>query len=131
VRRLQPDHVGRAGAAGRNDPSPLSVGAAAATLVDARIRAIDAGAFAIVFGHAGDGNVHIGLHHKDTPEKHDEFEKLVYGITGEFGGSISAEHGIGILKRPNLKMSRTEAEIETMRTLDPKNILNPGRVFTL
>jgi FAD/FMN-containing dehydrogenase len=135
VRRLQPDHVGRAGAAGRNDPSPLSVGAAAATLVDARIRAIDAGAFAIVFGHAGDGNVHIGLHHKDTPEKHDEFEKLVYGITGEFGGSISAEHGIGILKRPNLRMSRTEEEIETMRTLkralDPKNILNPGRVFTL
>nr|WP_311966836.1 FAD-linked oxidase C-terminal domain-containing protein [Bradyrhizobium australiense] len=55
-------------------------------------------------------------------------------MTGEFGGSISAEHGIGILKRPYLKMSRTEEEIETMRTLkralDPKNILNPGRIFT-
>jgi len=80
-------------------------------------------------------NLHIGLHHKDTPEKRDEFEKLVYGITGEFGGSISAEHGIGILKRPYLKMSRTEEEIETMRTLkralDPKNILNPGRIFTM
>ena len=59
----------------------------------------------------------------------------VYDITGEFGGSISAEHGIGILKRPYLKMSRTEEEIETMRTLkralDPKNILNPGRIFTV
>ena len=72
---------------------------------------------------------------KHTPEKHDEFEKLVYDLTGEFGGSISAEHGIGILKRPYLKMSRTEEEIETMRTLkralDPKNILNPGRIFTM
>ena len=70
-----------------------------------------------------------------TPEKHDEFEKLVYDITGEFGGSISAEHGIGILKRPYLKMSRTKEEIETMRALkralDPKNILNPGRIFTM
>ena len=57
------------------------------------------------------------------------------GITGEFGGSISAEHGIGILKRHYLKMSRTAEEIETMRTLkralDPKNILNPGRIFTV
>jgi FAD/FMN-containing dehydrogenase len=106
-----------------------------ADMIGARSRAIDPGAFAIVFGHAGDGNLHIGLHHKDTPEKHDEFEKLVYDITGEFGGSISAEHGIGILKRPYLRMSRTEEEIETMRTLkralDPKNILNPGRIFTM
>ncbi len=63
------------------------------------------------------------------------FERLVYGITGEFGGSISAEHGIGLRKRAYLKMSRTEEEIETMRTLkramDPNNILNPGRIFTV
>ena len=67
--------------------------------------------------------------------KHEEFEKLVYGITGEFGGSISAEHGIGILKKPYLKMSRTAEEIETMRTLkramDPNNILNPGRIISV
>ena len=67
--------------------------------------------------------------------QHEEIEKLVYDITGEFGGSISAEHGIGLLKRPYLKISRTEEEIETMRTLkralDPKNILNPGRIFTV
>jgi FAD/FMN-containing dehydrogenase len=104
-----------------------------ADTIDARIRAVDPHAFAVVFGHAGDGNLHIGLHHEHTPEKRDTFEKLVYDITGEFGGSISAEHGIGILKRPYLKMSRTEEEIETMRTLkralDPKNILNPGRIL--
>jgi FAD/FMN-containing dehydrogenase len=106
-----------------------------ADTIGARIRAIDPQAFAVVFGHAGDGNLHIGLHHEHTPEKRDEFEKLVYDLTGEFGGSISAEHGIGILKRPYLKMSRTEAEIETMRTLkralDPQNTLNPGRIFTV
>ncbi|WOH54052.1 FAD-binding oxidoreductase [Bradyrhizobium sp. sBnM-33] len=106
-----------------------------ADTIVSRIRAIDPHAFAIVFGHAGDGNLHVNVHHEHTPDKHDEFEKLVYDITGEFGGSISAEHGIGILKRPYLKMSRTEEEIETMRTLkralDPKNILNPGRIFTV
>jgi FAD/FMN-containing dehydrogenase len=106
-----------------------------ADTLDARVKAIDPQAFTIVMGHVGDGNLHPSVYHEHTPEKHDEFEKLVYDLTGEFGGSISAEHGIGILKRPYLKMSRTEEEIETMRTLkralDPKNILNPGRIFTL
>ena len=104
-----------------------------ANTIASRIREIDPQAFSIVFGHAGDGNLHLGVHHEHTPEKRDEFEKLVYGITGEFGGSISAEHGIGILKRPYLKLSRTAEEIETMRTLkralDPHNILNPGRIL--
>lgn len=106
-----------------------------ADTIGARIRELDPKAFAVVFGHAGDGNLHLSVHHEDTPEKHDAFEKLVYGITGEFGGSISAEHGIGVLKKPYLKMSRTEAEIETMRTLkramDPNNILNPGRIISV
>ena len=100
-----------------------------------RIKTLDPGAFAVVFGHAGDGNLHLGVHHEHTPEKHDEFEKLVYTITGEFDGSISAEHGIGVLKKPYLGMSRTEEEIETMRTLkramDPNNILNPGRIVSV
>ena len=106
-----------------------------ADTLDARVKAIDPQAFTIVMGHVGDGNLHPSVYHEHTPDKHDQFEKLVYDLTGEFGGSISAEHGIGILKRPYLKMSRTEAEIETMRTLkralDPKNILNPGRIFTV
>lgn len=103
--------------------------------IGARIKTIDVSAFAIVFGHAGDGNLHIDLHHEHTPDRRDDFESLVYQITSEFGGSISAEHGIGILKRPYLKMSRTPEEIETMRTLkralDPNSILNPGRIFTM
>ncbi len=100
-----------------------------------RIKELDRNAFAIVLGHAGDGNLHVSVYHHDTPEKHEAMERLLYGLTREYDGSISAEHGIGILKRPYLKLSRTEAELETMRmlkrTLDPHNILNPGRVFTL
>src|SRR5437879_11758865 len=104
-------------------------------MLHARVTAIDPPAITVLMRHGGDGNLHPSVYHEHTPEKHDEFEKLVYDLTGEFGGSISAAHGIGILKRPYLKMSRTEEEIETMRTLkralDPKNILNPGRMFTL
>ena len=106
-----------------------------ADTLDARVKAIDPQAFTIVMGHVGDGNLHPSVYHEHTPDKHDEFEKLVYDLTGEFGGSISAEHGIGISRRPYLKMSRTEEEIETMRALkralDPKNILNPGRILTV
>ena len=85
-----------------------------ADTLDARVKAIDPQAFTIVMGHVGDGNLHPSVYHEHTPDKHDEFEKLVYDLTGEFGGSISAEHGIGITRRPYLKMSRTEEEIETM-----------------
>ena len=83
-----------------------------ADTLDTRAKAIDPQAFTIVMGHVGDGNLHPSVYHEHTPDKHDEFEKLVYDLTGEFGGSISAEHGIGISRRPYLKMSRTEEEIE-------------------
>ena len=103
--------------------------------IAARSRQLDAEAFAVVFGHIGDGNLHLAVHHEHTPEKGLAFEQLVYTITGEFGGSISAEHGIGVLKKPYLPMSRTPEEIETMRTLkramDPNNILNPGRIVSV
>jgi FAD/FMN-containing dehydrogenase len=102
--------------------------------IDKGVKTIHGDAYAIVFGHAGDGNLHLNVRHP-PPDRRDEVSKLVYGITGDFAGSISAEHGIGILKRPYLKISRTEEEIETMRTLkralDPHQILNPGRIFTM
>jgi FAD/FMN-containing dehydrogenase len=106
-----------------------------ANTIDRELKKIDKDAFAIVFGHAGDGNLHINAKYPPPDDRHDEISKLVYGITGDFAGSISAEHGIGILKRPYLKLSRTAEEIETMRTLkralDPRQILNPGRIFTV
>ncbi|MGY0576129.1 FAD-binding oxidoreductase [Bradyrhizobium sp. RDM12] len=103
--------------------------------IGARIVAIDPGAFTIVYGHAGDGNLHVSLHHEHTPDRREDLKKLAYEITSEFGGSISAEHGIGIVNRRYLKMTRTRQEIETMRklkrVLDPNNILNPGRIFSM
>jgi len=106
-----------------------------ADAIEMGVKTIDKDAFAIVFGHAGDGNLHVNAKYSPLADKQEEMTKLVYGITGDFGGSISAEHGIGILKRPYLGLSRTAEEIETMRTLkralDPHHILNPGRIFEI
>ncbi|MBR1152064.1 FAD-binding oxidoreductase [Bradyrhizobium sp. JYMT SZCCT0428] len=99
------------------------------------IKAVDKDAYTIVLGHVGDGNLHVNTKYSPPADKHEEMKKLVFGLTSEFGGSISAEHGIGISRRPYLKLSRTAEEIETMRTLkralDPHHILNPGRVFEM
>jgi FAD/FMN-containing dehydrogenase len=73
------------------------------------------------------------VYHEHTPDKHDEFEKLVYDLTGEFGGSISAEHGIGALKRDELAHYKSPVELNMMRAikaaLDPLGIMNPGKVI--
>src|SRR5262249_17338371 len=100
-----------------------------------RIKQLDANAFAIVMVHADDGNLHVTAYHPDTRDKHDEKQQFLDGITRELDASCSADHGMGILKRQYVKMSRTVEEIETMRTLkralDPNQILNPGRIFTM
>lgn len=88
----------------------------------------------VVFGHLGDGNLHVVVGVADGSwEARNAVEEVVYGGLEPIGGSVSAEHGIGFEKRTHLGRSRTPAEIELMkalkRTLDPKGILNPGRVF--
>jgi FAD/FMN-containing dehydrogenase len=86
-----------------------------------------------VFGHLGDGNLHLvaGVGSR-TPESKKAVEEIVYGGIRARGGSVSAEHGIGLEKRDYLGWSRTQEEIELMgkikALLDPKNILNPGKV---
>ncbi len=87
-----------------------------------------------VFGHLGDGNLHVVVHPADEAESsRQEAEQIVYGVLARAGGSISAEHGIGLEKKPYLGLSRSPAEIALMRalkqTLDPKNLLNPGKIF--
>jgi FAD/FMN-containing dehydrogenase len=87
----------------------------------------------IVFGHLGDGNLHPNVAVGETsPEIRRRVEARVYGPLRARGGSVSAEHGIGLEKQPYLSWSRGPAEIDMMRTLkralDPKGILNPGRV---
>lgn len=87
----------------------------------------------VFFGHVGDSNIHIGVKVKEGDQPEEEIENFVYSIVGDWHGSISAEHGIGTIKRPFLRFSRSAAEIATMRllksALDPKSILNPGKVI--
>lgn len=100
----------------------------------AAVAARFAGGRTFVFGHLGDGNLHVlvapgdGLH-----EARHAVEELVYGPLAAIRGSVSAEHGIGFEKRAWLHLSRSAGEIEAMRRLksvfDPNAILNPGRVF--
>jgi FAD/FMN-containing dehydrogenase len=86
-----------------------------------------------VFGHMADGNLHIVVAAGDDPATRARVEDIVYRPLAAIGGSVSAEHGIGLEKRAYLPLSRTAAEISTMRllkqALDPRGILNPGKVF--
>jgi FAD/FMN-containing dehydrogenase len=99
-----------------------------------RLQSRWAGAQTVWFGHAADSNLHIAVRIPDAlPHPDHEVEQIVYDCVGAFEGSISAEHGIGLLKREFLGRSRSPAEIEAMRrlkrALDPQAILNPGKVF--
>jgi FAD/FMN-containing dehydrogenase len=86
-----------------------------------------------VFGHLGDGNLHFIVCGPPNVEARHGIERCVYEPLGRRNGSVSAEHGIGLEKQPWLSLSRSPAELELMRrlkqTLDPKGILNPGRVL--
>ncbi len=90
------------------------------------------GITAVYFGHLGDGNIHVvtGL-----PEGVDKraVEAVVYGTVGAFDGTISAEHGIGTIKKPWLHLVRGAADVAAMkrlkRALDPNGILNPGKLL--
>jgi FAD/FMN-containing dehydrogenase len=89
----------------------------------------------MVFGHLGDGNLHVipGRFPDANIETRRGVEAIVYGELRKRKGSVSAEHGIGLEKRPYLDWSRSAEEVAMMRllkrTLDPKNILNPGKVL--
>ncbi len=86
----------------------------------------------LLFGHLGDGNLHLTSGPYGEQADFLAAEELVYSAVGAAGGSLSAEHGIGVVKREFLHHSRSEADIALMRelkrTLDPKGILNRGRV---
>ena len=86
-----------------------------------------------VFGHLGDGNLHVVIRVDDAEAARPALERIVYGPLERIGGSISAEHGIGLEKKPYLQLSRNPAEIALMRTLkqalDPNNIMNPGKIL--
>lgn len=85
-----------------------------------------------IFGHMGDGNLHIGIG-LPSPASKPLAERIVYDLVADRRGAISAEHGIGLSKREWLSHSRSEAEIRSMRALkhalDPHGLLNPGKVL--
>ena len=86
------------------------------------------------FGHIADGNIHLVVGKKDdSPEYSEKINAIVYRNLKKHLGSVSAEHGIGLQKKDYLHTSKTSQEIALMKTLkttfDPKNILNPNRIF--
>src|SRR3954451_4564634 len=91
------------------------------------------------FGHLGDGNIHynvaqpVGADKADFLNRWDEVNAVVFEVVAKHGGSISAEHGIGVIKRDLLRKVKDPVAFELMRTLkrtlDPKGILNPGKVL--
>jgi FAD/FMN-containing dehydrogenase len=94
-----------------------------------------------LFGHIGDGNLHVNVMKPDAMEKAAflaktaEADEAMFELVRKHRGSVSAEHGIGLLKKKALPYSRTPAELATLaalkRALDPRGILNPGKIFDL
>jgi FAD/FMN-containing dehydrogenase len=86
-----------------------------------------------LFGHIADGNLHIFIGPYVDEAFYDVMDKLVYETLAEFDGSVSAEHGIGVKKKPWLHLNRSPEELQLMRAikqvLDPNGLLNPGKVL--
>lgn len=111
------------------------------TATEAEIQKLVPEAEIVAFGHVGDGNLHYSACSPKTPEstalsdKAGEVTRIVHAQAMKFGGSISAEHGVGRLKRDELADIRPKAATDTMRAikraLDPHGIMNPGRVVSV
>ena len=85
------------------------------------------------FGHAGDGNLHYNVGDASLLARRAEVSRVVYDVVAEFEGSISAEHGLGQLKREEIARHKEPLELELMRAvkraLDPQDLMNPGKVL--
>ena len=110
---------------------PVAALAAFCAEVVERVERARPGATTLLFGHVGDGNVHVNV--VGPPADDTAIDDVVLGLVVERGGSISAEHGIGTAKKAWLARDRSPAEVEAMRAvkraLDPDGILNPNVLF--
>jgi D-lactate dehydrogenase (cytochrome) len=108
-------------------------------VTDAMLQQDFPGVRMVTFGHLGDGNLHYNVSPAEgTPgdallEQQPEINRVVYDSVMRFGGSISAEHGVGALKRDEIRHYKSPVEIELMqaikRAIDPLNLMNPGKVI--
>jgi glycolate oxidase len=112
----------------------------APTIIALKQMAIEANLSAIFFGHAGDGNIHANIIKNDLTdeewtEKIEAYLDVLYAYVAKVGGKPSAEHGIGLLKKPFFQKYTGTSELVAMkaikRAFDPENILNPGKIFDL
>jgi D-lactate dehydrogenase (cytochrome) len=97
------------------------------------------GARPVPFGHLGDGNIHYNVSQPVDADRAEflarwnEVNDAVFAVVKKFGGSISAEHGVGVMKRDLLPSVKDPVALDLMRKikhlLDPNNILNPGKVL--
>jgi D-lactate dehydrogenase (cytochrome) len=107
---------------------------------DAAVTALIPGARPLPFGHLGDGNIHynvtqpVGADKTEYLKRWDDVNAVVFAVVKKYGGSISAEHGVGVVKRDLLPSVKDPVALDLMRSLkrmlDPKGILNPGKVLS-
>jgi len=119
---------------------PVSRVAELIARADAALRNVFTGIRIVAFGHMGDGNIHYNVSMPDAEQnitfieqQEDSVNMLVYDVVRELDGSISAEHGLGQLKRDTIRDYKDPLEMELMRTikqaLDPHGLMNPGKVL--
>jgi FAD/FMN-containing dehydrogenase len=140
LRELLPEAQTREGASIKHDVSvPIAAIPVFLEQVCRAVTAAIAGARLVAFGHVGDGNIHCNVSQPIDADPNeflarwDEINAVVHGLVIAHSGSISAEHGIGQLKRDLLPKVKDTTAMEVMRaikkTLDPKGILNPGKLL--
>ncbi|MFQ5468467.1 MAG: FAD-binding oxidoreductase, partial [Kiloniellaceae bacterium] len=140
VRESLSEAQGFEGGSIKHDVSvPISAIATFIARASAAATALVPGARSVAFGHIGDGNIHFNLSQPKGADRAaflarwDEVNRCVHDIVVELGGSISAEHGVGRMKVAENAHYKAPIEIELMRriktALDPKNLMNPGKVL--
>ena len=140
LRESIPEAQIREGGSIKHDVS-VEVGLVPALIREATpaVEAFAPGARVVAFGHLGDGNIHfnvsqpVGADKAAFLERWDAMNEVVHAVVGRLGGSFSAEHGVGRLKRGLIARTKDPATLALMRVikaaLDPNGIMNPGKVL--
>ena len=112
---------------------PVSKIAEFIELTDQALKSAFSNTTIFCFGHVGDGNLHYNIGPAALLPQREAVNRIVYDAVARLGGSISAEHGLGQLKREAVRRQKSPLELELMRALktalDPKGLMNPGKVL--